>query len=115
MKRLANILLGVLFLLGQPALTSLFAGPVAVDPAAGAGCACGKSCCVSRSDDPAPRVPVPAIPSSTRADFHGALSLPSTLFVRPPPADEPSPVVIATGLPPAFPVPIYNRDCSYLI
>jgi hypothetical protein len=112
MQRLILVLMGVLLLMGQPALSL---STLAADEAAGVGCVCGKKCCVSRSEETAPRVPAAPVPPQTRFDATAVTALPVGWSILPP-TEEPSAPTFTSGL--SFrspPVPIYDRDCSYLI
>jgi hypothetical protein len=112
MSRLILVLMGVLLLVGQPALSL---STLAADEAASVGCVCGKKCCVSRSEETAPQAPVAPLPPQTRNDAMALVAslIPGSLL---PPTVEPSAPTFVSGMPflPA-PVPIYDRDCSYLI
>jgi hypothetical protein len=118
MKRLPIVLLGVLLLLGRPALPAMFAmsPAAAIGVAAGKGCACGKSCCcVSPSDrSPAP-LSIPLSLPAPRVDFQSAIGPSPLRFSFPPLLEFLDVGPVSTSVPSSVSVPIYDRDCSYLI
>jgi hypothetical protein len=111
MKALLTILFSALLVLTQ----SVLPGNAAVAQAQRqcARCACGHQCCFNRS---APSAPVPATPASSSSvqQCQPAAACATRILLPPPPAAQPA-LSRASSERLARPVPLYQRNCAWLI